>query len=153
MPCAFSPSARTRTFEILFSFTLPSPPPYHPTSGQTRFRNDPVKFSFDPGRGDILALFLFFFPLFFSLSLFPALLKARVAMVNRYFSLSLSLDPVSRAIFHRSSLVDDIVNLCPPNPIFFHWFRPLFVSGSRVASVEGARRAGGGRRGEEGKCN
>lgn len=71
-----------------------SPSPSHPrlpTSGQTRFRNDPVKFSFDPGRGDILALFLFFFPLFFSLSLFPALLKARVAMVNRHFSLSLSL--------------------------------------------------------------
>lgn len=90
MPCAFSPSARTRTFEILFSFTLPSPPPYHPTSGQTRFRNDPVKFSFDPGRGDILALFLFFFSLFF-LSLFSPPFSKRGWRWLTGTSLSLSL--------------------------------------------------------------
>lgn len=58
---------------LLLRSSSPSTLPY-PTSGQTRFRNDPVKFSFDPGRGierDILALFLFFsFFSLFSLSLF-----------------------------------------------------------------------------------
>lgn len=44
-----------------------------------------------PVEGIFLLYFFSFFPFFFSLSLFPALLKARVAMVNRHFSLSLSL--------------------------------------------------------------